>query len=273
MDAWNALLSSPAPNYPPSYPDRIMSNTPHKRHFPSDLGESFSAAHPPKRRQSGGDITTGNQRVIQPKPSNGQSPPVYPSPQPSHPKKRGRPSKAEVEARNADLVARGKVIPPPKAPTPRTKPPELAPREPESLAQREPVVFPARSSIASITSPGTAEGPVAEPGILFDNKTAQASWVENEASDQSGKKKRRAGSKPAQKDAKPSEDNPSSVTGAPSQIGEFDTKPATQQAVSLTPRLVNRAEPVTTQAPALQMAPPGGSEAKEIGETRSQADM
>jgi hypothetical protein len=141
------------------------------------------------------------------------------------------------------------------------------------MAQREPVVFPARSSIASITSPEMAEGPVSEPAILFDNTSAQTSWIESEASDQSGKKKRRAGSKPAQKDAKPSEISPSSVIGASSQIGEFDTKPAAQQAVPLAPRLVDRAEPVTTQAPALQIAPPGGSKAKEIGETRSLTDI
>jgi hypothetical protein len=265
MDAWNALRSSPTPTYLSGPP---VSNAPHKRKSPAEPAESFSPAHPPKRRQSASDTTAGTQRVIQPKPSaNGQSPPLFSLPQPGQPKKRGRPSKAEVEARNADLVARGYALPPSKTPTPRSKPPELAPREPESMAHRD-AIFPERFTAVSFVPPGTSEAPVSEPIIPFDTRLV-AGPVDSEASDQSGKKRGRGPSKPPQRDANPSEGNPPPIVGARSQLGEFDSRPpATYQAQILAPRPLERAGPATIHTPAHQTAPPAEAEVREVAGPR-----
>ncbi|KIN05864.1 hypothetical protein OIDMADRAFT_49374 [Oidiodendron maius Zn] len=280
MDAWNALRPNAPQSYTPSQPNLSGHSahpgppisSAHKRKPPSETIESFAIAHPPKRRQSAGETTTSTQRVIQPKPSNGQSPPLFPSPQPGQPKKRGRPSKAEVEARNADLVARGHVLPPPKTPTPRSKPPELAPREPDSMVQREASFFPARATMPPIMGPRTSEGPAPEPGIPFDHRAVQPSAVENEASDQPGKKKRRSGPKQAAKDARAGEPSPLTVVGAPSHFGSFETRsPAAPHAQVLAPRPADRTESTTVEATLVQEPPTAQTEAKETTEAPSQS--
>lgn len=272
MDAWNALRPSAPQSYTPSHlglqgrpgpPGPPISSAPQKRKPPSETIESFTAAHPPKRQQSAGDSTTSTQRVIQPKPSNGQSPPLFPSPQPGQPKKRGRPSKAEVEARNADLVARGHVLPPPKTPTQRSRPPELAPREPEPMVHREPPFFSTRPSMPHIMAPRAAEGPASEPGVTFDNRTVQAGPVDMEGQDQSGKKKRRSAPRQAPKDAKPSESSPTAVMGAQSQFGSFEARPpAAAQAQVLAPRPADRTEPIAAETSPIQATPAVQAEVK-----------
>jgi len=76
----------------------------------------------PKRRQSGVE-TVPPARDIRPKPtsSNGSPHPfsALPGQPPAPAKKRGRPSKADVEERNREAIARGEVLPPPKAMTPK----------------------------------------------------------------------------------------------------------------------------------------------------------
>jgi hypothetical protein len=60
-------------------------------------------------------------RTIQPRPSSNGSPlSISTFPTTQQPKKRGRPSKADVEARNAEAIARGEVILPPKIPARRS---------------------------------------------------------------------------------------------------------------------------------------------------------
>lgn len=267
MDAWNALRSNSTPTYLQGPPGPQISSAPHKRKSPAEPTESFSPAHPPKRRQSASDTTAGAPRVIQPKPSaNGQSPPLFPLPQPGQPKKRGRPSKAEVEARNADLVARGYALPPSKTPTPRSKPPELAPREPESMAHRD-AIFPERFTPVSF-APTWSEAPVPEPTISFDSRPI-AGPSESTVSDQPGKKKGRGPAKPPQRDANPSEGNPP-TTGARSHLSEFDSRPPTAYpAQILAPRPLERAAPATTQPPTSHTPPPAGTEVREAAGPRA----
>lgn len=76
----------------------------------------------PKRRQSGVELVT-SARDIRPKPtsSNG-SPLMFPAlpGQVTVPaKKRGRPSKADVEERQREAILRGEVLPPPKTTAPK----------------------------------------------------------------------------------------------------------------------------------------------------------
>ncbi|KAG4431690.1 hypothetical protein IFR05_012835 [Cadophora sp. M221] len=74
--------------------------------------EVFSSGPPPKRRQSSGDPVV-IARDIRPKPSNGS--PLssmttsFPTPEP---KKRGRPSKKDVERKQQEAIARGDILPP-----------------------------------------------------------------------------------------------------------------------------------------------------------------
>lgn len=282
MDAWNALRPNSARGYTPSHPGfpgpQILSgppisSAPHKRKPPSEAVEHFAPGHPPKRRQSAGETTTNMQRVIQPKPSsNGQSPPLFSSPQPGQPKKRGRPSKAEVEARNADLVARGHVLPPPKAPTPRSKPPELAPREPEPAGHRDTTFFPARPTLPPILGARPAEGPASEFRSPFDHRSVQAGPVESEVSDQPGKKKRRSAPKQPSKDTKTTGASPPAIIGTQSQFGSFETRPATAPQVQvLAPRPAERTEPTTVETPPAPVAPTAETEASKTAEAPSQS--
>jgi hypothetical protein len=96
INFWDTLHAGPSYSLPPA-PER-------KRK--SEGLEPLHAA--PKRRQSGAD----NMIRIQPKPSSNGSPLSFSTTPATQPKKRGRPSKAEVEKRNAAAVARGEVIMP-----------------------------------------------------------------------------------------------------------------------------------------------------------------
>lgn len=264
MDAWNALRIHAPQSYaashsslygPTATPGPPISSAPHKRKPPSESGEAFAAAHAPKRRQSAGDTTTSTQRVIQPKPSsNGQSPPLFPSPLPGQPKKRGRPSKAEVEARNADLVARGHVLPPPNASTPRSKPPELAPREPEPLQQRDPPFFPVRPALPPIMGARVTDGQ--GPEIAYESRPAQPNPVNIDALDQSGKKKRRADPKQSPRDTGPNEANPGALAGGQPSYSSYETRPpASAQVQVLAPRPSDRPSPIVVKASPVQASP------------------
>ena len=106
---WDTLRAGPPPSsLPIPAPER-------KRKSAPEALESLQAAPQPKRRQSGADTMIR----IQPKPSSNGSPLSFTTPPATQPKKRGRPSKADVEARNAAAIARGEVIPPPKTPVGR----------------------------------------------------------------------------------------------------------------------------------------------------------
>lgn len=99
MTLWESLGAGPSPSVPTVERKR--------KSAPQGL-EAFQAA-PPKRRQSSADTMIR----IQPKPSPHRSPlSVSTSPTGHQPKKRGRPSKADIEARNAAAIKRGEVIPP-----------------------------------------------------------------------------------------------------------------------------------------------------------------
>ncbi|KAI9050185.1 hypothetical protein LZ554_006326 [Drepanopeziza brunnea f. sp. 'monogermtubi'] len=81
-----------------------------KRKSPGHL-ELFSPASDPKRRQSNDPVPTARDIRPKPPPSNG-SPLSMGSFHPSEPKKRGRPSKKDVERKQAEAIARGDIIPP-----------------------------------------------------------------------------------------------------------------------------------------------------------------
>ncbi|KAI6715746.1 hypothetical protein PZA11_002458 [Diplocarpon coronariae] len=71
----------------------------------------FSTAPAPKRRQSGDPISAT--RDIRPKPPTSNGSPLSMTSFPtSEPKKRGRPSKKDVERKQAEAIARGDIIPP-----------------------------------------------------------------------------------------------------------------------------------------------------------------
>jgi hypothetical protein len=263
MDAWDALRAGQSSSFPPNYPVHAMSGALPKRKPPPESLDPFASAPPPKRRQSG-DTTIGAQRVIQPKPSsNGQSPLSFSSAQPGQqPKKRGRPSKAEVEARNAELVARGEVIPPSKASTPRSKASGLPPRDPESMVQRETIIHPARTPAAPMQSSGTGESTASEPSAPAPFESMRSRPAEGEVYDQSGEKQRFPDSSSSQKDYKPGEAGSSATIGAQPQYGEFEARPPTTQPQTQLPppRMFDPGEP---QGPTTQMVPPRESVVKE----------
>jgi hypothetical protein len=91
----------------------------------------------PKRRQSGQDNPpmSASARDIRPKPTsaNGSPLPFSSVPLPiatQPPKKRGRPSKADVELRQQEAIARGEVLPPSRTLTPKTLKPSTMRDEP-----------------------------------------------------------------------------------------------------------------------------------------------
>ncbi|KAK0129553.1 hypothetical protein ONS96_000118 [Cadophora gregata f. sp. sojae] len=82
-----------------------------RKSAPGAMEPFFPAAGPPaKRRQSSGDPVS-IARDIRPKPSNGSplSTTSFPT---QEPKKRGRPSKKDVERKQQEAIARGDILPP-----------------------------------------------------------------------------------------------------------------------------------------------------------------
>ncbi|EPE35455.1 hypothetical protein GLAREA_11154 [Glarea lozoyensis ATCC 20868] len=127
VDAFESLRSSqrsPYPSLPPPHQQQSgFTSSGSKRKSGSEL-EPLMTQPPPKRRQSGQDNPPMSARDIRPKPTsaNGsplpfQSASLPPAPQA---KKRGRPSKADVEQRQMDAIARGEVLPPSRTLTPKT---------------------------------------------------------------------------------------------------------------------------------------------------------
>ncbi len=81
-----------------------------KRKSPGNL-EPFSAAPAPKRRQSSDLVPAG--RDIRPKPAGSNGSPLSMTSFPTtEPKKRGRPSKKDVERKQAEAMARGDILAP-----------------------------------------------------------------------------------------------------------------------------------------------------------------
>jgi hypothetical protein len=121
MSAWEDLQRIPysGPSFAPSFaPPAAASGSSSKRKSAPDNLDTTSAGPSQKRRQSGSDAIAA--RTIQPKPASNGSPQSFsPLASGQQPKKRGRPSKADVEARNAEAIARGEVIPPPRSAGPR----------------------------------------------------------------------------------------------------------------------------------------------------------
>jgi hypothetical protein len=137
----------------------------------------------PKRRQSGAE-TLPSARDIRPKPtsSNGSPHPFSALPgQPAAPaKKRGRPSKADVEERNREAIARGEVLPPPKAITPK--------------GGKQPITGePSSAGYAAIAPMGTAP-PEQMAGAQYQSGPVEAGMTATVApaapGDSPGKKKR-----------------------------------------------------------------------------------
>lgn len=221
MDAFDAFRTSPLSSLPPnlSVPPQLQSSgaSTKRKSGPENL-EPSSAAPTPKRRQSGAD-SIGLTRSIQPKPSSNGSPQSFsPLVAGQQPKKRGRPSKADVEARNAEAIARGEVIPPPRTPGARNS--QMIQFDPRSPTQRDlapsPRILAPSAPIGGEASTGyfptTTAGQVAAyaPMMAGDLSPLGAAMrqddpAESEGLTASGKKKRaRPGSK-AVKSPKPGE--------------------------------------------------------------------
>lgn len=128
---YHASLSQ-APAY--SYSPRLPESSSAKRKSGSETFDSPYGPPSAKRRESGIESATEERRmsgidssiqsrIIQPRPATAGSPRSY-SPLTSSgsvPKKRGRPSKADIEARNAEAIARGHQLPLSKPSAPRKK--------------------------------------------------------------------------------------------------------------------------------------------------------
>lgn len=139
-------------------PISLARPTTKRKSIPDSLEPAVSSA---KRRQS--DMT----QHILPKPSNG-SPGFNPSQSTIQPKKRGRPSKADVEQRQAAAIARGDIIAPPKPATPM----------PEALPAGESASTPIYAAIAPMLSPRPPASPMTPTTFV------------NPEADSAGKKKR-----------------------------------------------------------------------------------
>jgi hypothetical protein len=140
----------------------------------TELLDPLSAAPAQKRRQSSTNIIA---RELQPKPaSNGSPIPLVTPPAGTHIKKRGRPSKADVEQRQAEAIARGEVLPPPKTPAPKGG------RQSTGLVEAN------TSGFAVIApTPTMGSGPLSEPSAQVPFQREQAG---SPPLDASGKKKR-----------------------------------------------------------------------------------
>lgn len=154
--------------------ESLTSTTPstssNKRKSTSQFFEPFTDSSR-KRRQSGIDTITAA-RNIQPKPAANGSP--FSSGQAlstSVPKKRGRPSKADIEARQAEAAARGEILPVP------------APKTPSSAkGSRKSLGAGGTGSGAAAVAPMVASGPASEPiakGSFEVEAQAQAYALEN----------------------------------------------------------------------------------------------
>ncbi|KAH7360842.1 hypothetical protein BKA65DRAFT_547556 [Rhexocercosporidium sp. MPI-PUGE-AT-0058] len=124
-DVFESLRPShPAPVFPPHVQNQSqiqshnlpISSAPSpgiKRKSTSGTLEAFSSGPAPKRRQSSSDpVIPARDRTIRPKPLNGSPLSIaasFPTPEP---KKRGRPSKKDVERKQQEAIARGDIIPP-----------------------------------------------------------------------------------------------------------------------------------------------------------------
>jgi hypothetical protein len=177
MNAFDALRSSQPPPFPSFQGPVSVSAPKHQGGKRKSAPESLepTATGSAKRRQP--DMT----QHILPKPSNG-SPGFNPSQNPVQPKKRGRPSKATVEQRQAEAIARGEVIAPPKTSTPK----------PEIQAGGESVSTPVYTAIAPMVSPRPPHSPMAPASF-------ESPQLANREADSPGKRKR---AKPAPKSSK-----------------------------------------------------------------------
>ncbi|KAH8602333.1 hypothetical protein B0O99DRAFT_680464 [Bisporella sp. PMI_857] len=160
IDAFERLRSHHHANISPPFQS---SPGPAKRKTAPDSFDSTAATPPFKRPHSGAE-SNASTRNIQPKPISAASPqsfpPIVSGSHQAQPKKRGRPSKAEIEARNAQALARGEILPPLKTPTPKHGPGTIAVRMqddirgPDMMGQRE--ILPSPQLLPPFQRPGSA---------------------------------------------------------------------------------------------------------------------
>ncbi|KAH6681706.1 hypothetical protein B0J14DRAFT_221377 [Halenospora varia] len=171
MDAYESLLRSGHPSPYASLP--LPPSISNKRKSIPESMEHLMTAPSPKRRQSGHE-SIPSARALQPKPTSANGSPLpftsIPGPPAPQPKKRGRPSKADVEQRQQEAIARGEVLPPPKTLTPK------GPKQPGMEEQ-------SGSGFAAI-APMAITGPSGDPSMGGQYQTSPA------MGDIPGKKKR-----------------------------------------------------------------------------------
>ncbi|KAF2742953.1 hypothetical protein M011DRAFT_411644 [Sporormia fimetaria CBS 119925] len=156
---------------------------PTRPHLPNPL--AYPGPEISKKRPLQPEATTATPlgRLIQPRPPNSYpgeyvTGPAYtlaPVGEPANKKKRGRPTKAESQARAEAAAARGEVYPPPRKGRPPLVSAEPSPREPQRPAATPPMPVPA-PSLATVTPP--------------QQQQRQQQTQAEQASDSSGKKKK-----------------------------------------------------------------------------------
>lgn len=166
IDAFDALRSqSPPSSYSHPQPSSAPASSSKRKLVPESF-DSSTGSSAPKRRQSGPDSITVA-RIIQPKPPSG----AIGSPQPFSPplpgqsvpqKKRGRPSKADIERRNRDALRKGEILAAPSEPAPKRAPVKMTIAEMggvESSMQREREILPSPRMFPPILPMGENPSP------------------------------------------------------------------------------------------------------------------
>ncbi|CAG8956737.1 hypothetical protein HYFRA_00012281 [Hymenoscyphus fraxineus] len=179
VDAFHSIQSSQRSSYH-SLPPPTISHTGKRKSGPDSV-DHFMTDPAPKRRQSGPDTIMSTTRDILPKPTSANGSPLHafspgpgPGPASAVPKKRGRPSKADVELRQQEAIARGDILQTSAAPGTRT----LTPKPPFKPTMRdEPRGL-------------TVLAPMTGPGPPIDQSMGGQFHTERSMLDSAGKKKR-----------------------------------------------------------------------------------
>ncbi|KAF4629839.1 hypothetical protein G7Y89_g8306 [Cudoniella acicularis] len=164
IEAYDSLIQSGQPS---PYSSLSLPSTSQKRKSRSDSLEHLMTGPPPKWRQSGTE-SISSARNIRPKPfSSGSSPPPFsslPGPPATQPRKRGRPSKLDIELRQAEAIARGEVLPPRKTITQRSQKQTTTTKE--SSIIRFPVITPIITTTSAESIPSIKGQYQGEPSMI-----------------------------------------------------------------------------------------------------------
>ncbi|KAI9841291.1 MAG: hypothetical protein M1838_003654 [Thelocarpon superellum] len=246
QNAFNALIANPVVPSPVRPPPPFSS--------PNVSAEASDSPNPKKRALSSKEATTPGGRTLQPRPPafssiNGQPISPFqssPSEDPLQPprKKRGRPSKLEMEARAQAAAARGEVYPPPKPP--KTPQASHTTGKPTTIAGAT-----AAAAAAAAAAAGAAQGATAaSPGGTLEDDGDPAS---------KGKKRRGRPTKD-ELQAKRMILEAAALAASSETPGEPARAPATEPAEEAAPPVTAASEASAPEATAKQADPAGSGE-------------